>query len=96
MTVEKLEPTADPKELARRLLVSASLFAAEALKVHIASYPGQAATLAQSGEGFAVRISEILSEHPRVSLVNAIDGKEIEVAHVVLHRPATLDPLAMH
>jgi hypothetical protein len=81
----------EPSEIARRVLVSASHFAAAALTKFNASYPQEFELLELSGGNFAVKISEILSTNPRVSLVNIVDNKEFEVAHVLLTRPKSHD-----
>ena len=88
--------TLDPKELARRLMVAAARFAAASMQAFSETYPDQAALLAQSGGAFGVRVSEILSTHPRCALVNVVDDKEIEIAHVLLQQPAPMNPLRMN
>ena len=88
MTNETLETT-DPKELARRLMIAAAHFAAASMSAYSKAYPDQAAMLAGTGGSFGVRVSDILSTHPRVGLVNVLPGgDEVEVAHVVLAQPA--------
>lgn len=80
----------DPKELARRVLLIASYFAGEVIARYAASYPEQAAALGRSGCEFAVRVSSIMSDRPRVSLMAVGNGEECEVAHVELKKGGTV------
>lgn len=80
----------EPEELARRVLLIASHFAGEAIARYAASYPDQAAALGKSGCEFTVRVSNILSDRPRVALIAVGDGDECEVAHVDLKKGGTL------
>lgn len=84
--------TQDPKELARLLLVAAAQFAAAAMDAFSKNYPEQVEMLAEAGGSFGVRVSDILTAEPRVGLVNVIDGKDVEIAHVLLSRPVAPDP----
>lgn len=61
------ETRTDPKELARRAMVAAAHFAGAMMEAYSETFPEQAALMAQSGGSFAVRVSEILSTHPRAS-----------------------------
>lgn len=69
MTNEANTETLNPKEAARKLMVAAAQFAGAALQSYTVAYPEQAALLAHVGGGFAVRVSEILTENPRCALV---------------------------
>lgn len=87
---------ADPRELARHLMIAAARFAAASMQTYGGAYPEQATMLMQSGGSFGVRVTDLLSQNPRVALVNMIGGEEVEIAHVVLQQPAPLNPLRMN
>jgi hypothetical protein len=83
------EKTETPEELARKVLVAASRFAAAVTKDHYKEYPNQVGFLPY--DGFAVKVSAILSMQPRVALVNVVGDEDHELGHVLLKRPAPLD-----
>ena len=89
-------PGADPKELARLVLVAAAHFAGAAMEAYSKAHPEQVELMVHAGGSFGVRVSDILTTEPRVVLENVVGDKAVEIAHVQLHRPAPPDPSRMN
>jgi hypothetical protein len=92
----EIKNTDEAKELAKQLMLTAAKFAGEALSKYADNYPSQADALAETNSSYTVKISEMLSESPRVSLIADIDGTETEVAHVLLAVPKKRNIADMH
>jgi hypothetical protein len=72
----------DIQELACQLVVLAAKFSAASIMAYTKAHPDHAAALAQTATGSFVKISEILSQNPRVAYVNTAGGEECEIAKV--------------
>jgi hypothetical protein len=75
-------------ETARELLLAASRFAAAAITKFRTEIPNQLEALAGASAKFGVRVDDILSRTPRVTLIAIHNGEEIDIAHVDLEKVA--------
>lgn len=83
----------DPQEFACIVMHAAAHFAGASLAIYLKSYPEHGNMFAQKMDGFAVRVSGIMTATPRVALVNSHDEVELDLLHVDLQvgvPPATL------
>ena len=76
--------TGNPEVLACDITLASSHFCAAALKTYLAAHPSHTDTFGQFMPGFGVRVSGILTNNPRVSLINTVNGREVELLHVVV------------